>query len=436
MISFSKDEAIVSLYSKGIKIQAKGWDASSYVELKGGAVVDQDGNAFDMTKAKATKWHEWSEPVEKSVSSSVLLEKVGKLEKMLEQALNRKDEVVEVSPAKAEPTKSSAEDAHEKIMAVYGVDSAEKVRKLFKDALVDAKSSRDVQIAVVHAIPYCWIGRSLNTTRQYYSEMRKIVKEVGGDFEDIALTLLLPPSREITKMIDGIEQTITVGLYESLNEISEAKVVEKMGGDGQELYDLDQARKVIFKLYDMIENNDFEQKKQTSAERAKAYVYASYLAMVTGRRQIEILYTLSMTKEKNEWYYEGLAKKDGDSKIKAYALDDDFSKLNEMLKYVQGHISSEMKGKEMTAKTVASKFNGSFNNAIKNLTGLHYKFSDWREISVDMMAIEACESGEFDCSNPVEVEKFKAKVLGHSVPKGSLRATLHYMTKKGVSHDK
>ena len=257
-------------------------------------------------------------------------------------------------------------------------------------------------------MPYCWIGgRTLGTTSVYYSELRKIVKEVGGDFEEMSLALLVPP----------------LGLYEA----SQAKVTAstKEKHIERDTYNIEYIKSIISKLKDSITTGNIQKTRQQTQERAITYVYATYLAFVTGRRQIEIIKTLKIVKKGNEWFYEGLAKKNEDNiSIKAYSLDNDFEKLAELLEYIQKTLGTQ----DMTKMQANSKFNNSFNNAFKKLTGTNFTFQDAREIYADILWSESDDNNSTWNSE----QAFKAKVLGHSISQDRLTATEHYMTKEAV----
>jgi len=147
------------------------------------------------------------------------------------------------------------------------------------------------------------------------------------------------------------------------------------------------------------------------------------LALVTGRRSVEILKTLDIVKEGKEWFYVGVAKKGKeDAKIKAYSLDTDY----EFLKALLTQLREDLDTSKLTAKEVNSKYNRIFNRAFKKLTDTDYTFHEAREIWADMLYLgEGYKSGEW-----TEEFNFKAEVLGHEIKKDRLKATHSYMTKK------
>jgi len=462
----NKAEALSAIFT-GQKLTTLEWDKSSYIHIENGQIHNNEGSMFDMTATDINEWIIWEEPKEvvsiklnkaealsamfsgKRVYNSDMIEgiyiyvdngQVVQSDKKPfnimttnidewfiyeDEETNNNDEVVktlfaeierltnENATLKKENTKPDGRNTEvqanttELIKSVYGVVEPAEVKKLFREQLQACKSKRDVQVAIVQAVPYCWIGgRALNTTAQYYTEMRKIVQEVGGEHEDMALALLLPPQ----------------GLYEA----TQAKVIAntKEKHIDRDTYDIEYIKTIISRLKDSITTGNIEKTRQQTQERANAYVYATYLALVTGRRQIEIIKTLEIVKEGKEWFYKGIAKKNEDDiSLKAYSLDDDFEKLSELLEYIQNTLGT----KDMTKAQANSKFNNPFNNAFKRLTGTNFTFHDAREIFADIMYQQ---SDAVDGTWNTE-EDYKSKILGHSISKERLTATEYYMTKEG-----
>ena len=424
------NEALTLLYSKeNVRLTTEGWDNEAFITLVDGVVVNQDGEQFNIMKAKEDAWVEWFEP------------KAGNSDAIVSKLMERIEELLKENRDPSSKEKGDCEeDAHKKIMAVYGVDNPAEVKVLFGEALKNAKNKRDVQVAITSSIPYCWIGRTLGTTKTYYSAMRKIVNDMCPDeYREMALVLLTPPSREITKIVKGVPVTTRVGLYDHLKE-NEIKAGEAVYDDREE-YDLDEMETVIAKVKDDILNENYGLNKQEQVEgRSEAYVKASYLALVTGRRMTEILLTVSLKNNEGDWVYDGLLKKknDKDRTGVAFSLDDDFEFLAGLFDDVQEHVRVSMDGKEITEKTVASKFNRSFNNAFKRATGTNYTFKDAREIFADMLwryEQEARAEERLEEQGQIAEEKFKAMVLEHEYD-NKKTPTLSYMTKKGVRNDK
>jgi len=163
--------------------------------------------------------------------------------------------------------------------------------------------------------------------------------------------------------------------------------------------------------------------KQQTVQRARAYLFAIYLALATGRRITEILKTLEIVKKEDGWYYRGLTKKYSDSfEIKAVALDNDFEFLAKLLQQIRKDIDT----KNMTNAQVNSKFNHIFNRALKNITGLKYTFHDLREIFAEMAYLKFGKKNGSDR----EKEDYISDILGHEINKDRIVSANHYMTKQ------
>jgi len=398
----SKAEALSAMFA-GERVHTEDMKAGVYIFVDNGQVVQSDKKPFNIMTTNIDEWFIFEDESQNNNDevTKVLMQQI---ETLTKENTNLK------ATQKAASTDGRSTEAQnittELIKAVYGVTEPAEVKKLFREQLQASKNKRDVQIAIIQAIPYCWIGgRTLGTTSVYYSEMRKIVKEVGGEHEDMSLALLIPPA----------------GLYEA----SQAKVIAstKEKHIERDTYDQDYLVAIIARLKDQINTGNISKTRQQTQERANAYVYATYLALVTGRRQIEIIKTLKIVKKENVWYYEGVAKKgEENASVEAYSLDDDFELLSELVSYIQNELST----KNMTNTQVNSKYNNVLNNAFKRLTGTNFTFHDAREIFSDIIYNY---SDEVDGTWNTE-QSFKSKVLGHVISKERLTASEHYMTKK------
>lgn len=398
----NKAEALKAIFA-GSRVYNNDMTNGVYIFVNDGQIVQSDKQPFNIMDTNSEEWFIYEDEIKNS-NNEVIKTLLIEIEKLNNELTTIKKENIKPDGRNAKVQ----ENTNELIKAVYCVTEPVEVKKLFREQLQASKNKRDVQVAIIQAIPYCWIGgRTLGTTSVYYSELRKIVKEVSGEFEDMSLALLIPP----------------VGLYEA----SQAKVTKhtKEKHIERDTYDIQYIKSIISRLKDSINTGNIQKTRQQTQERAIAYVYATYLAFVTGRRQIEILKTLKIIKVDNEWFYKGLAKKNEDDvSIKAYSLDDNFEKLAELLEYIQKTLGT----KDMIKTQVNSKFNNSFNNAFKKLTGTNFTFQDAREIYADILWNESEENdGTWNSE-----QAFKAKVLGHSITQERLTATEHYMTKDAI----
>lgn len=314
------------------------------------------------------------------------------------------------------------EKTHEETVKIfYGVSSLKDVREQFKDELLNCNERKDVLRVITKYIPYCWMGgRKIKTVARYYADMRNVIKDVNDEYQDLALELFSVP----------------VDVYERIKKADTEKVLEKL--DTQETFDLIIIENTINILKKYIntalelgteatvedyKNNGVPIAKQQKVEQARAYLFASYLALTTGRRNTEILKNLELVKKKDGWYYKGVDKKGvPDIEIKAVALDDDFKFLNSLLEQLRKDVKTD----NLTNQEVNSKYNHIFNRSFKRITGLNYTFHDAREIYAEIAYIRYGKKKNTER----EEQDYKADILGHEIDKDRLITTDHYRTMK------
>ena len=400
----SRDEALKALYS-GKEVKAVDWSDKKLL-VKDGQIMVNGVEPFNIMKAKEDKWLIVEDEVKSDNDAS---REIAELKSLIKELLESK----KVEP-KAKDSRDTAiqSNSTEMIKAVYGVTTPKQVQELFKERLESAKNSRDIEKVVCEFIPYCWIGKgSINTVKNIYTDMRKVIKELENEtYKDVALTLFLPP--------------------QALYEASQAKVDDNKKEQirNKNTFNPKHIKELLAEIKTKLENDDFEDKpRQTTIEREKAYWAYAYLTIVTGRRQAEILKTLSIVKKEDGWHYCGISKDRKDGKcIKAYSLDDDYVFLNELLTYIQEHIGA----KELSQREINSKFNNPFNNALKRITGTSFTAKEWREIYTEMLWLK--NGGE---GSNIDKRDFRAEVLGHQYD-GKLSATEHYEGWEAVEDEK
>jgi tetrahydromethanopterin S-methyltransferase subunit G len=393
------------------------------LKVKDNVVIDNNGNAFDIMQSNYKEWilvEEEDNSCSDEVATKADINELRKRLDEINESFKNLSDVTTKALMNTSTTKDGRDTANQGntnnlIKDVYGVNDGAEVKKLFREELRKAKSNRAVQVAITKFIPYCWIGgRTLGTTSVYYSQLRTIAKEVLNDeFIEMALNLLLPPD----------------GLYEASQKKVTDNTIEKHINrdifDANEIYGaIDSIKKLILDGKKDINAYKPFKSRQNTLEQVKAYAYFSYLTLVTGRRQIELFKTLSIIKEGNKWFYDGIAKKrDGETgRIKAYSLDEDFEFLQELLTFLQDYLDV----KDWDNIAINGKYNHVFNNALKRLTGLNFTSKDIREIVADLLyIIIGKKTGTWN-----EEKEFKAEVLGHEIKKDRLTASEHYMTKE------
>lgn len=430
-----KNTAIAKLMG-GDKIRATTWKKDTFISInKDGQIVDNNNKIFNIMTAKEKTWELFKEPTAGTTNNDALLKIIEELRAEIKEVKSNTDNVLErISDKSAsrididssdiadEVTQSldtvvkqaiqdnmpQEEKTHEETVKIfYGVSSLKDVRELFKEELLNSNSKRDTMLTVTKFIPYCWMGgRKIKTVARYYADMRNVIKDVDDEFRDLALELFSVPS----------------DVYERIKKVDTEKVLDNL--EDKEVFDAKQVKDIIRSLKGQIVNNHIPIAKQQTIEQARAYVYASYLALVTGRRSTEILKTLEIVHNGEEWVYKGITKKGVDNaEIKAYSLDSDFEFLAGLVKQLRADIDTTgLKNTE-----VNSKYNHIFNRSFKRLTETNYTFHDAREIFAELAYLEF---GKKNGTDREEID-FKSDVLGHEINKDRLVTTEHYMTKKG-----
>lgn len=392
----NKDDIINALF-KGSKVKSVTWSADKFVFMnESGQIVDSNGKAFNLMATKDTEWVIWTERSNDSRVNLELLELVKSLKGEMTELKNRV--IID----------GMTNENQDLLKIVYDVDSIASLKELFQVALTEANTKMEVTKVITKFIPFCWLGgRKLNTIASYYRDMRTIIKEVGGDYQDLSLDLFA---------LEG-------EVYDHINNKSINIVKEKAEENNKDEYDGDAMESLLLDLKRKIVDDDIDVAKQQTLERARAYLYATYLALATGRRSIEILKTLEIVKDGDTCYYQGIAKKsDNNVKIEAYSLDRDFEFLIKIL----AKLREDLPTNNLTAKEVNSKYNRIFNRAFKKLTNTDYTFHDAREIYSDLLYIkEGYSDGSW-----TEEHNFKGKILGHEIKADRLTASQYYMTKK------
>jgi len=396
--TITKEEALKALYS-GKRVKALEWDNEA-LEVKDGQILLNESKPFNIMTAKEKEWiiiEECNTPQNDS-------KEIAELKSMIEELLTR-DTNTQTEEAKHTDGRSTEAQANttDILKDVYGVSTPKEVQAQFKDKLENAHSTLDIEKTVCEYIPYCWIGnRTLGTTSVYYSNMRKVIKELKNEnYRETGLNLFVAPQ--------SVYETVQTKITENKKE----EIRNKNTFEKKYIEDL------MKKIKDKILSDDFtDHPRQTDEEREKAYWAYAYLTIVTGRRQSEILKTLEIKKKNKVWQYCGIIKDREEGKcIDAYALDEDYEFLSDLVDYIQSHLESN----KYTKREMNSKFNNSFNNALKRITGTSFKASDWRDIYAELLWLKEADTQD----SQIDKRDFKAKVLGHKYD-GKLSATEHY----------
>ena len=247
-------------------------------------------------------------------------------------------------------------------------------------------------------IPYIWLGRSIFTVKNKYTDFKNIIKEIANKRQE----------KFALEVFYGGEN-----LYVALKEDTEKKAEELLDKERKPI-DIAEFEKDILELKNTIDSRSYKIARNQKEELVRAYYIAILLAFATGRRQIEILKTLDISGVKKV-VFKGLAKKrnDDDNEIdNAHILFLGVSDTKKYLKELRKLLDTE----KMTNKEINQKYNNVFNKAVERYTDFDMSFHDIRSAYA-----EICYSkfGEGE-----DLEKFYSKVLGHKV-KAVTQATFY-----------
>jgi len=400
----SKQDALQALY-RNKKVRPV--SSEFFLEVIDGQIVDNDGSVFNIMSCEHEEWVVVNDEVD--FSKFATKKDIGEIKSLIKKL----EKTLKAKTNDGRGTQNQ-EETNELLMSVYDRNNRAEVKELFEEKLRECKDSRDIQKVITEFIPYCWIGsKSVNYIANLYSSLREIVKRsTPKQYQDMALILLSPPQSFYENRRDKIE------------EVTKAKHVDR------DYFDKDNIEDVVFNLKEMIVRDDevefskLKTRQNKDIGQVKTYIYAIYLALVTSRRMVEILKTLEIVKIKGIWYYKGIAKKGKEEvvTVEAYSLDKDYEFLAKILKYVQDYLQVQ----EWDSTQVNSKYNNTFNNALKRYTKLSYSFKDLREISAHLVYLrDGKKDGTWN-----EEKAFTSKVLGHEPSADRLTASEHYMTKE------
>ncbi|MCT7466973.1 telomere resolvase [Aliarcobacter cryaerophilus] len=242
---------------------------------------------------------------------------------------------------------------------VFNFSTWKDIKNVLIEDAKKVKTKSDVMEFASKYILFMSFDSSMFTIRNRSKEIRDLLSENGLDD-------LLP--------IFKIDKEIYAGIKKDYNKSLKAT---------KEVSDIDFnhskfTRDTINLLIDNIKNNvSLSKSNMSKLEDELFYQKLFVLALATGRRQIELLKTLTIKKKKELALYEGLSKKRNDDVESCEApilIDIKIAKkyLDDVRDYLKNY-----NVENMTADAINSKFNGRIGNAIKRYIG-DYNFHYFR----------------------------------------------------------
>ena len=296
--------------------------------------------------------------------------------------------------------------------SIYGTDKAGEIREMMLRDFNKIKGYTDIIRVMQKYMPYVYL---LNTPD--YAKQR--IFEVGKVIED---TTLAPKYKKVLK--EGF--SAPMGYYSAMNELRELRLNEKKeNGDEKINFDLSKFDEIIANLYKMgmdkeLKNYPYKLGTRQTKEQIRAYYLATYLALVTGRRLVEILKTLELRKYRDKLKAKGIAKKGEEDKSYDLIPLDYIDKILTAYKELRRIFDTS----NLTKRQVNQKHNAKFNEFLKTkiFSNSDLTFHDLRKIYL-LKAYEKFGNNE-------NFDNFAEKALLHDVKLDAkfLTQTKHYTT--------
>ncbi len=289
------------------------------------------------------------------------------------------------------------------IEQIYGTKNIEELATLFLREL--NKKDSNVIDTINYFLPALWLYQSLNTVAVRYSHFRKVLKRSRRKKAKEALNILKFDTR--------------------LSVLVNDKRIENAKGrkENKKEFDTNFFKSLIVDLKSNIENirkKDFKKANNQTFEQIEAYHIATYLALVTGRRFVEILKTFKIEKRGTNVKFNGLVKKPEDERLLQNAcLLDDYKTVKKHLTRLRKILDVS----NMTNDEVNKKYSAIFNRYLKDKilqSDTKFTFHDLRGIYAELCYLEFAKDNE-------DKKDFFSKILGH---RGIFTSTDHYLNKK------
>jgi len=194
---------------------------------------------------------------------------------------------------------------------------------------------------------FLWFDSKYNTIKNRSLQLRKSLIKKGGFDED-------------NHLVNAFK--LPTLLHKQKNDEYSEKIKDKLNNLSNDKNYLEIAESILKDLIENIKSGDVLNISNNSKKsRELAYQKLIVLAVATGRRQIELLKTLEISKKKDLAEYKNLAKKkssDNDSVVAPILIDVHIAK-----KYLKD-VRKEFQTENMDNKSINSKYNNSIKKAL------------------------------------------------------------------------
>lgn len=291
---------------------------------------------------------------------------------------------------------------NEILQAIHGTSSVKEIKDLMSREAQRIKTlSQMSEFAQKYAL-FMYFDTTLNTLKARVTDIRNHLKNTGNIRKEIIDLYLLPTSA-----------------YTSINNKAAEKVKDELlKNQGSEINFEKWTFKTLENLISKIENSEIDLVSNNSNKsREITYIKLIVVALATGRRQVEILKTMSLSKKKDEARYDGLVKKKSDNfSLIAPILTD----IKLIKKYLQD-IRDEFQIAEMTNKEINSKYNASISKSLSR-----YLEQDIAEQGFHFLRAAYAETCFLKFGNNAEKNTYFSQILGHET---DLNAAHNYQIK-------
>jgi hypothetical protein len=293
---------------------------------------------------------------------------------------------------------------------IYGTDKASEIRAMMLRDFNKIKSFKDIIALQKKYMPYIYLLNSPDYAKQRFFEVGKVINETN-----------LPPKYK-NALKEGF--TAPIGFYSAINELRELRLNEKNENNDNKInFDLSKFDEIISNLYEMgmdkeLKNYPYKIGARQTKEDIRAYYLATYLALTTGRRLIEILKSMELRKYRDKLKIKGIAKKGDENKSFDLITLDDHDKILNAWRELRKIFDTT----NLTNRQVNQKYNARFNDFLKNkiFPNSDLTFHDLRKIYL-LKAYEKFGNNE-------NFDNFAEKALLHDVKLDAkfLTQTSHY----------
>jgi len=280
---------------------------------------------------------------------------------------------------------------------LYGTDKAGEIKAMMLRDFNKIKSFKDIIKVMQKYMPYVYLLNSPDYTKQRFFEVSKVINE----------TKL--PNKYKSTLKDGF--LAPEGYYEAMNLLREVRLKEENKNKNNTInFELDKFDENIANLYEMgmdkdLKNYPYKLGARQTKDDVRAYYLATYLALTTGRRLIEILKTMELRKYRNKLKIKGIAKKGDENKSFDLIALDDLEKILNTWRELRNIFNAS----DLTNRQVNQKFNARFNEFLKTkiFPNSDLTFHDLRKIYL-LKAYEKFGNNE-------NFDNFAEKALLHDV---------------------